>query len=495
MPFLRRLCTISIPKMGMTVLSDGEQNPAVSSIQQAIAALERSLADAPRDIGVLVKLAALQLQLGRHRKAMELYRQAVELDPHLHNVCRDTTNILNEELRCKAVVENCAHILTRYPSYAPAHFGKAMALLTMGRVDEARRAAEHALVIDPTVPDYYHVLIQTGDPTRNANAIAALEQLEAQKAALDAQDCATLHFLLAKAREDAKRHDEAFAHYAKANAIKRSLIAYDEAHELGRMRAIAAAFTPGRIRELQGAGDPNASPIFVVGMPRSGTTLVEQILASHPNVHGAGELDVLPGLVAKGAAGTEFPLGFGTLGQHELRRLGEAYLAKTAALAPRTEHIVDKHPYNFLHAGLIHLALPGARIIHVKRDALDTCFSCYATTFAGEVGFAYDLTELGRYYTAYRVLMAHWRQVLPESAMLEIQYEELVKDLPGTVSRLIEFCGLEWNAHCLEFHKAQRAVATASLYQVRQPLYQRSVGRAQAYVAHLSALREALGPL
>lgn len=494
-PFLRRLCTISVPKAVLTVLSDGKQNPAASSVRQAIAALERSLTDAPRDIDILVKLAALYLQLGRHRKATALYRQAVELDPHLHSVCRDTTNILIEEARCKVVLENCAHILARYPNYAPAHFGRAMALLTLGREDDARRAAEHALVTDPTVPAYYHVLIQTGDARRNANAVTALEQLAAQETLLDTQDRSTLHFLLAKACEDNNRPEDAFAHYAKANAIKRGMISYDEVCELGRMQAIAAAFTPDRVRELAGSGDPSPQPIFVVGMPRSGTSLVEQILASHPDVHGAGELDIFPCLIAEGLARADYPARFGTATSDDIRRLGEAYLAKTAAIAPRAKRIVDKHPCNFLHTGLIHLTLPGAQIIHVKRDAQDTCFSCYSQSFAGEVGFAYDLGELGRYYHAYEVLMAHWRNVLPDGAMLEVQYEDLVEDLSGTVQNMIKFCRLEWNARCLEFHKVQRAVVTASLYQVRQPLYQRSVGRAQAYASHLTVLREALGLL
>ena len=451
------------------------------------------MAGAPWNIENIAKLAALHLQLGRRGKAMELYKQAVEQDPHLHRVCQDTRGIMNEEKHCNAVLENCAHILARYPNYAPAHFGRAIAMLKMGLVDEARRAAEHALVIDPTVPDYYQVLIQTGDPRRNANAVSALEQLAAQEAALDSQDRAALHFLLAKAYEDDNRTEEAFIHYTNANAIKRRMILYDEELELGRMRAIATAFTPDRIHELQGSGDPSPQPIFVLGMPRSGTTLVEQVLASHPDVYGAGELDVFSGLIAKGAAGADFLANLDTLAPQDLRRLGETYIANTAVIAPRAKHIVDKYPFNFLYIGLIHLSLPNARIIHVKRDALDTCFSCYSTTFAGESGFAYELGELGRYYIAYETLMTHWRQVLPEGAIFEVQYEEIVEDLPGTAQRLIRGCGLEWNTRCLEFHKAQRAVVTASFYQVRQPIYKKSVGRAQAYVSHLTALREALG--
>jgi tetratricopeptide (TPR) repeat protein len=423
---------------------------------------------------------------------MEIYRQAVDLDPQLRAVCRDTRQFAGEEDRSLAILENCRHILARYPNYAPAHYSMACALLNLGRVVEACRASERALVIDATVPTYYHVLIHAGNPKQITNAVSAMEQLVRHEASLDPLDRATLHFLLAKACDDPKRTDDAFVHLEKANAIKRKLVNYDEAQELGRMQATMAAFTPQRIESLRGSGPVSQRPVFVVGMPRSGTTLIEQILASHPDVRGAGETTTLPDLVAQGLAGRDFPTSFDTVTDTQLLRLGEAYLARLAALAPGAKHIVDKLPYNFLKVGLIHLALPGARIIHVQRDALDTCFSCFQQTFAGDVGFAYDLGELGRYYKAYEALMAHWRRVLPDGAMLEVQYEDLVNDLPVMARRMIEYCGLEWDARCLEFHKNPRAVATASLYQVRQPIYMSAIGRAQAYYAHLAPLREAL---
>lgn len=460
-----------------------QQGRLVEAEQLYRAAIEA----APEAIEPRAKLGDLLLQLGRPRRAMEYYRQAVELDPHLRAVCRDTTQIPSEEARCSAVLENCRHILARYPHYAPAHYGKACALLSLGRIQEACRAGEQTLVNDATVPTYYHILIHAGSPAQKTAALSALEELARSEAALDEQDRATLHFLLAKVYEDQKRIADAFAHLQKANAIKRGMIAYDEAREIGRMKAIAIAFTAARIEELAGSGHPSTLPVFVVGMPRSGTTLIEQILASHPDVQGAGELTYLPDLVA------DWPATFAMMTSQQLRQLGELYVAKLEAIAPLAKRIVDKMPYNFLHAGLIHAALPGARIIHIRRDPVDTCFSCFSQTFAGEVGFAYDLAELGRYYRAYEALMVHWREVLPEGAMLEVQYEDLVRDLPGQARRLVAYCGVAWDARCLDFHKAQRAVATASLYQVRQPVYQSSIGRAQAFGEHLAPLRKALG--
>jgi hypothetical protein len=362
----------------------------------------------------------------------------------------------------------------------------------LGHIDEARRAAEHALVIDATVPAYYNVLIQTGDARRNANAVAALQQLAKHEAVLDGHDRAILHFLLAKAFEDQERYDVAFAEMDAANAIKRGMIDYDEARELGRMDLIAAEFSAERLEALAGSGDSTPGPVFVVGMPRSGTTLVEQILASHPDAFGAGELTFLPDLVAAGAAGENFPADFAAITPKQLQQLGETYRRTLTALAPAAKVIVDKQPLNFLLAGLIYLAMPGARIVHVRRDPLDTCLSCYATSFAGEIGWAYEMGELGRYYRAYERLMRHWRAVLPQTAMIDVHYEALVEDLPSQARRLVEACGLGWDARCLDFHKTPRTVATASLAQVRRPIYRSSVQRSAIYADHLLPLRQAL---
>lgn len=455
---------------------------------EAIAVYERSIAAAPDARETRIMLGNLLLRTGFSGRAMETYKQAIELDSQLQTNCRDTRAILREEDRCHVILENCGHIIARYPNYAPAHYGKACALLKLGRILEARSASERALSLDPMVPVYYHILIHTGGPRENDRAVAALEKLAANEHLLPDQDRCGLHFLLAKARFDDKRAAEAFVSLHKANAIKRNMITYDEGRALGRMRAAAEMFTATRMRDLRGAGIPGEIPVFVIGMPRSGTTLVEQILSSHPQIYGGGELTYLADLVSQ--AGME--QSFSAVSAAVLKRLGEDYIAKLRALAPDAGRIVDKLPYNFLYVGLIHLALPQARIIHVKRDPLETCFSCYSSTFAGDSGFAYDMTELGRYYRAYEALMAHWRHVLPDGTMLEVQYESLVDDISAEAQRMIAYCDLAWNPRCLEFQNAARAVATASLYQVRQPLYRTSIRPARAYTDHLGPLREAL---
>ena len=302
-----------------------------------------------------------------------------------------------------------------------------------------------------------------------------------------------LHFALAKAYNDLKRYEPAFEHLQKGNAIKRRRVSYGEALDMEFSRAIAASFTSELFETRRGAGDPSDVPVFVVGMPRSGTTLVEQILASHPSVFGAGELMYMYRLAESGHAGGNFPFDIASLPDDALRRFGGFYAARVRALAPQAKRIVDKLPANFRLVGLIRLALPNARIIHVRRDPLDTCFSCYSKLFSQNLDFTYDLGELGRYYKAYDKLMEHWRNVLPEGAMLEVQYEDLVSDFEPQARRLIAYCGLEWDDGCLSFHKTVRPVRTASAGQVRQPVFKTSIGRWRPYREHLRPLLDALG--
>lgn len=471
-----------------TLIAAAQALCAQGRFADAATALDRAVAIAPDASAPRAMLGDVLLQLGRPRSAATAFEGAVQRDPFLHSVCRIVDDAVTEEARSRTAVENCRQILARYPRFAPAHYDMACALLNLGRKEEACRAAERALMIDATVPTYYHPLIHAGNDLQRTRAVAMLEQLEQHEDALDPLDRASLHFLLAKAYDGQKRHAPAFDHYAAGNAIKRTLVKYDEARELGELHAIAAAFTPDRLAALRGTGCTSTVPIFVLGMPRSGTSLVEQILASHPDVHGAGEITALPDLIA----GHGFSSDFATASAERLARLGADYAAKLTAIAPTAARVVDKLPNNFRHIGAIHLALPRARILHVRRDPLDTCFSCFQQNFNGALDFSYDQAELGRYYKAYDALMAHWHAVLPADAILDVHYEELVRDLPGVARRMIAYCDLAWDPRCLDFHKTERAVATASFDQVRQPVYQSAVRKVDAYLPYLSALRAAL---
>ncbi|MEJ0067726.1 MAG: sulfotransferase [Pseudomonadota bacterium] len=310
------------------------------------------------------------------------------------------------------------------------------------------------------------------------------------------KDQISLHLALAKAYADIGWHERSFRQLLEGNALKRRSFVYDEAAELRRFERIPAVFTPAFINRHRDLGAPSPVPVFIVGMPRSGTTLVEQILASHPAVFGAGELEDFRSLTTQFIGPTDMPTPFpesaASLTGAQLRQLGAAYLDRIQARAPTAARITDKLPINFAYAGLIHLALPQARIIHLRRNPLDTCLSCFSKLFVGEHSYSYELGELGRFYRAYESVMAHWRSVLPPSVMLEVHYEELIDDLEGQARRLVGHCGLEWDPTCLAFHTTQRPVRTASAGQVRQPIYRSSVARWKPYEHLLSPLIEAL---
>jgi hypothetical protein len=251
------------------------------------------------------------------------------------------------------------------------------------------------------------------------------------------------------------------------------------------------------ISTKSGEGDPSSLPIFLIGMPRSGTTLVEQILASHPKVHGAGELQLLNDIViAAGVPGGEagaFPEFVAAAAPSALRRLGTNYVEGLRRRAASAERVTDKMPSNYYFAGLIHLALPNAKIIHCRRDPVDTCVSCFSKLFSAQQNHTYDLGELGRYYQRYEQLMAHWRRVLPKGRILDIHYEDVVADLEGQARRLVAHCDLAWDPRCLSFHETERQIRTASATQVRQAIYRTAIGRWRHYEKHLEPLIEALG--
>ena len=285
----------------------------------------------------------------------------------------------------------------------------------------------------------------------------------------------------------------------EANALKRAQIAYDEAASLELFDRIRETFDATLIEKKGGSGDPSEAPIFILGMPRSGSTLVEQILASHPLVHGAGELshlgELVGGLRTPGDPALAFPEIAQAMDLQDFDTIGHQYATRLRQHSPTAARITDKMPSNFCFVGLIHLALPHARIIHVTRDPLDTCLSCFSRLFSAEQNHTYDLAELGRFYRKYAELMAHWRKALPEGRMLELRYEDVVGDLEGAARRMIAYCGLEWSENCLAFHKTDRPVKTASASQVRRPIYKTAQNRSRHYREFLAPLIAELGDL
>jgi Flp pilus assembly protein TadD len=430
--------------------------------------------------------------LGRLDDAEAMLHRAVILDPDNAVAHSSLGTVLMDLCRPDEAEVAFRRAIALKPDCAVAYNNLGLVLKQVGRLTEARRAAERAVGLAPRKPSYFCNLGEVRRYGARDPYVAALEALAQDEASLSIDDQIHLHFALAKAYADIGRPEDGFRRLLAGNALKRSRIAYDEAAVLGRMDRVQAVFTPELVGASHITDKLSPIPIFIVGMPRSGTSLVEQILASHPHVFGGGELK----LFERATAGIrpalrdspEFPeMALHMSGEH-FRALGKCYLAEIKRLAPAASRVTDKMPSNFLFAGLIHLALPNAIIIHTIRDPVDTCVSSFSKLFTEPQNHTYDLAELGRYCRRYQTLMAHWHHVLPPGRILDVRYEDVVDDLSGAARRIVAHCGLPWDENCLDFHRTERSVRTASAMQVRQPIYSSSIGRWRSYEAFLGPL-------
>jgi tetratricopeptide (TPR) repeat protein len=458
---------------------------AQGKIAESITCFERALALKPAYVDAHNNLGAALLSQDRSEAAIGHFEAALALNPDYAAAHNNLGNALLKEARLNDAQTHYERALTIKPDYANAHNNLGNVLKEKGQFEEAMAHYERAIALQPDYAAAHLNRTELKRFTRGEEDLAALEKLAASEPA--GEKAMFLHFALAKALDDVGDYDRAWGHLMQGNALKRVAIEYPESRALGLLDHMREVFEPGLFERLGGAGDPSRTPIFVVGMPRSGSTLVEQILASHPQVHGAGELTVLERM-----EDPRFPDYIPGLNRDELRRLGEAYLAQLPRVPAGMVRIADKLPGNFFRIGLIRLILPNARIVHTMRHPLDTSLSCYFKLFTNGLLFTYDLGELGRYYRSYSRLMDHWRSVLPPDTMLDVRYEDVVGDLEGQARRLIEFCGLGWDENCIGFHRHKRPVRTASSVQVRQPLFRSSLERWRHYESGLGPLRDAL---
>jgi tetratricopeptide (TPR) repeat protein len=465
---------------------------ALKQPQEAVANFDRAIALCPDLAEAHYNRGTALANLDRQEEALASFDRAIAIKPDYAEAHHNRGNALMELQRPEDALTAFDEAASRPGAQAvEALIGKAVLLNELGRNSEAETVFAAALEMAPgSVRALFNFAavrkFAAGDPL-----IDRMEQLLFADDAQDGEDEIMLHFALGKAWLDAGDAERAFSHLASGNRLKRATFDYS-ADEMDRsMAGIAATFSPETMRRLADSGEPSQVPVFVIGMPRSGTTIIEQILAAHPQVHGAGELKTMRRIAERPPSG--FPQWLDSVQPRDLARYGRAYIDQVTPKAPGALRIVDKMPANFFYSGLIHLMLPNAQIIHCRRDAADTCFSNYALLFTTEHRFTYDLQELGRFYCAYEALMAHWRAILPADRFLEVRYEDVVNDLEGQARRLIAYLGLEWDAACLEFYKNTRQIRTASLNQVRQPIYHSSVGRSKPYAKHLAPLLKSLG--
>lgn len=461
---------------------------------EALAAYDEVLKLEPAHVPSLNNRGIVLQQLGRTAEALASFEQALALDPASILALNNRGDALQMLDRPGEALECFEAALAIRPEFVEANDNRGLLLSRLGRTQEAAEGLRRALELAPDSARLHHRLaevyrFQAGDPE-----IGRMRDLAARARQLPIDDRIELGFALGKALADTGDHAGAFEQFRTANALKRGTFAYDEAATLGELSRIEHVFDRAFLHRAEGAGDPGAVPVLIVGMPRSGSTLIEQILASHPKVFGAGEPPDLELIVRATLAGSGgFPEGAAALSAEAIGSIGKSYMQSLARRAPGAGRIVDKSLSNLRFVGLVHAALPNARIIIARRDPMDACVSCYCLLFGGPQPFAYDLGELGRYHRACEQLANHWLDVLPADVVLEVPYERLVADLEGETRRILAHCGLDWDPRCLQFHQTERQVRTSSAAQVREPLYTRSMGAWRRYEPWLGPLVQALG--
>jgi tetratricopeptide (TPR) repeat protein len=439
----------------------GQTLVVLGRLEEAEAAANRLIKIEPENPLGWTTLASVWTRLMRQEKALEAYQQAARLRP--------------DESRLRMSI---------------GHVQK-----TLGRRADSEVSYKAALAMDPGIAEAYWSLADLKNYTFSDAEIETMQGLLASDGRERSNE-AQLHFALGKALEQRDQYADAFAHYARGNALRRLDAPFDIENFEHRSRRIGAFFDREFFAKRAGSGDPDPAPIFIVGLPRSGSTLLEQILASHSRVEGTMELPNIINITHQfddmAAARDGYPETVGAAPIGLLTALGSRYLQETGPLRTGREHFTDKLPNNFSHVGLIHAILPNATIIDARRHPMDCCFSTFKQHFAEGQTFSYDLDDLGRYYRCYLSLMDHWDEVLP-GKVLHLQYEDLVREPEPNIRRLLDHCRLPFEAACLSFHQTRRSVRTASAEQVRQPLYTSGVGHWRHFERDLQPLRQALG--
>ena len=480
-------------------IAEGMAHHQAGRLAEAEACYRRVLTDDPGHASANHLLGMVAKARHQHDEAVRLIEQALARQPHFPEAHYNLGNTQSERGDLDAAIACYERAVAQKPAFEDAWVNKGRSLQQRGDHEEAIEAFRAVLRINP----------ESGKAWENLTLVHTFAgedaEVEAMRSALDRVDpkggtAKSLHYALANARTQQGHLDAAMAHYATGNALARSASAYTSGAEERFMQTVTQAFPRERVAALQGYGDTGARPIFILGMPRSGTTLIEQILVSHPRVAAGGERQDVNQILEKVSVPNQpdarYPQWVAALDGDDLTRLGRAYLQRLPSpVEAGTDRLTDKLPGNFRVLGLIHLMLPNAAIVHVHREPAATCVSCYLHNFTNGHLYATDLGDLGRYYRAYHGLMAHWRSVLPNGAFLDVRYEDVVADPEGQIARLLEHCGLEWDDRCVRFHETDRPVQTASMDQVRQPLYHKALARWRRWTPYLGPLFTALGDL
>ncbi|TPI36471.1 tetratricopeptide repeat protein [Mesorhizobium sp. B2-9-1] len=448
----------------------------------------------PDQLAARDNLGSSLKQLGQLDAAEEIYRGTIGRNPFHVRARIGLAETMQEAGRLDEAIKLFGEALSIRPKDAELLYGLGVAMMEKGKLGEAAELARQALAIAPNMSKAWLLLTQVKRQTERDKELSGMEA-EHAKAPQGSLARMQLSFGLGKVNDDLKDYGRAFDYFAEGNAIRRKVIDYDPARTRGEFEAMKSVFDTGFFEKRRPSGISDDTPIFVVGMPRSGTTLVEQIIASHPAVFGAGELNIL-----KTAVGKQFPMsmpggfpaGIADMPDKAFAEAGQAYLDMLHTRYPGYRHVTDKMPGNFLLVGFLHMMLPKAKIVHCARDAAATCLSIFKVHFRGDSHrYGYDLGELADFHNLYTDIMAHWHKVLP-GVVHDVRYEDFVADQDGQSRKLMAYLGLPWDDKVLSFHETDRPVRTASAAQVRQPMYQGSVDLWKRYGERLKPLLDRL---
>ena len=470
--------------LGNALQALGRPNEALTHHEKALA-MRPDYAEAHSNLGNALK------ELGRTDEAIAHYKQAVTIQPHFAMAHYNLGIALDEQGQPEEAASSYEQALVINPDYAEAHHNLANALDELGRRDDAVSHYKRAIAIKPDYAEAHRNLARIRP---DQTEVPAIEEL-LQSPSLSETDAIHCHFALGNIYHKAKSFDKAFEHYETGNVLKRKAISYRSENFTTHVDRLINVYSKNYFQETVSSGSESELPVFIVGMPRSGTTLVEQIVSSHARVHGAGEQATLGQFERSIAKQFEasapypecMPQCFGSI----IPEYAEKYLKELSSYTHDAQRITDKMPDNFLRVGLIKTLFPKARIIHCQRNALDTCTSNFLNYFATGNAYSFDLEELGHYYLDYERLMAHWLSVF-SSEILNVRYEELVMNQEKISRQMVVYLGLEWDERCLEFHKSERAVHNFSSMQVRQQIYTHSIDRWKDYENQLAPLLEIL---
>ncbi len=505
------------------------RNTRVSDIDQAIAIYEEIIEEYPDHIDTLIEIANIYVFLERFEKAYPHLKKAITLKPEtgalwcafgkcLYKLLYFDAAIMAyqkaEELSYNSIqmqldkamcfqgvnrYEDALALIERLEKQHPKNNNilqaKSVVGAMMGKVDIASESLFSILETLPGEPSVLYKLSEMGPLPEQEYQLCDPDHKIFKNRKLSWQEKTFLYYSRAVEDHRRKQYDEAFEGFQKANKIIRDIFTFDRQNLINRTDLHIRYFTNELCERFKGARHESVQPIFIVGMPRSGTTLIEQILSSHPEITAGGEVTYISKIECSLAnvskeGDTDYPASMENIDISCLGEFGQQYLDHLQQCSSDTgKFITDKMPTNFLNLGLINLIFPNAKIIHAMRDPIDTCLSCYFKRFVDleHLSFTFDLEDLGFFYNEYQRLMKHWKNLLQDQ-MVEIQYEDLVADQRGVTNKMLDFIGVDWNDNCMTFYENSRGVSTSSLHQVRQPMYKGSVGRWKPYEKHLGPL-------